>query len=108
MWQAAHTHLHEVVDQPVVEVLTTQVCVTSCGLDLKDTIINAEQGHIEGATAQVKDEHIALTNGPLGLSKHKQQHSHCQRAAGSDTATLHPPADICQCLASYLANSLRL
>jgi hypothetical protein len=62
-----HTHLHEVVDQPVVKVLTTQVCVTSCGLDLKDTVINAQQGHIKGTTTQVEDEHIALTNGTLGL-----------------------------------------
>jgi hypothetical protein len=56
-----------VVHEPVVKVLTTQVGVTSCGLDLEDTVINAQQGHIERTTTQVEDQDVALTNGALGL-----------------------------------------
>lgn len=40
----------EVVDQALIEVLTTQVGVTSGGLHLEDTLLNGQQGHIEGAT----------------------------------------------------------
>jgi len=53
--------LYEVVHEAVVEVLTTQVSVTGGGLNLKDTLLNGEQGHIERATTQVEDEHVALT-----------------------------------------------
>jgi hypothetical protein len=40
----------EVVDETVVEVLTTKVSVTGSGLDLEDTLLNGEERHIEGAT----------------------------------------------------------
>jgi len=52
--------VHEVVDQTVVKVLTTQVSVTSSGLDLEDALLNGEQGNIEGTTTQVENEHVAL------------------------------------------------
>merc|ERR1719498_900687 len=48
------------VDDAVVEVLTAQVGVTVGGLDLKDTVLNGQEGHIESATAEVENEHIAL------------------------------------------------
>ena len=55
---------NEVVDQALVEVLSAQVGVTGSGLDLKDSLLNGQQGHIEGATTQVKDENVALSGGP--------------------------------------------
>lgn len=55
----------EVVDKAVVEVLTTQVSVTSGGLDLKDTFLNGQEGDIECTTTQVEDEDVALTLGLL-------------------------------------------
>ena len=50
----------EVVDQTVVEVLTTKMSVTSSGLDLEDTLLNGEQRHIEGTATQIEDEDVAL------------------------------------------------
>lgn len=40
----------KVVDQALIEVLSSQVGVTGGGLDLKDTLLNGQQGHIEGST----------------------------------------------------------
>lgn len=51
----------EVVDETVVEVLTTKVSVTGSGLDLEDTLLNGEERHIEGATPEIKNEDVLLT-----------------------------------------------
>jgi hypothetical protein len=51
----------EVVDETVVEVLTTKVSVTSSGLDLEDTLLNGEERHIEGSSTKIEDEHVLLT-----------------------------------------------
>lgn len=55
----------EVVDETVVEVLTTQVSVTGSGLDLEDTLLDGQEGDIEGTTTQVEDKDVALTLGLL-------------------------------------------
>ena len=31
------------------------------GLDLEDAVLNGEEGHIEGATTEIEDEHVLLT-----------------------------------------------
>jgi hypothetical protein len=49
------------VDEDVVEVLTTEMGVAIGGLDLEDTILNGEEGHIESATSKIEDEYILLT-----------------------------------------------
>merc|ERR1712172_465161 len=51
----------EVVDHPVVEVLNSQMGVTSGGLDLKDALLNGQDGHIEGAASEIEDENVALS-----------------------------------------------
>jgi len=53
--------LDEVVDETVVEVLTSQVGVTSSGLDLEDTLLDGEKGDIEGSTTEIEDENVTLT-----------------------------------------------
>lgn len=50
----------EVVDHAVVEVFPTKMSVSSSGLDLKDTILDGQDGHIEGAATEIKDEDVPL------------------------------------------------
>jgi hypothetical protein len=57
--------LDEVVDEPVVEVLTTQVGVTGGGLDLEDTLLNGQEGDIESSSTEIEDEDVPLTGGLL-------------------------------------------
>ena len=52
----------EVVHEPIVEVLSTQVGISSSRLDLEDTILDGQEGHIEGATAEIEDEDVALAS----------------------------------------------
>lgn len=58
--------LHEMVDHAVVEVLAAQVGVSGGRLDLEDAILDGQNGHVKGSTAQVENENVALT---LGLQK---------------------------------------
>eukprot|EP01084_Bolivina_argentea_P109167 195120_1 len=52
--------LHEVGDHAVVEVLTTQMGVTSGGLDLEEAANDGQEGNIEGTTTQIEDQDVAL------------------------------------------------
>ena len=63
------TYLDEVVDHSVIEVLSSQMSVSSGGLHLEDTLLNGQQRHIEGATSQIKDEHVLLANRGVLLIK---------------------------------------
>lgn len=51
----------KVVDQTVVEVLTTQVGVTGSRLDLEDTLLNGKERDIESTTTKIEDQDVALT-----------------------------------------------
>ena len=48
------------VNETVVEVLPSQVGVTSSSLDFEDTFFDSEKGDIERSSAKVEDEDIAL------------------------------------------------
>ena len=52
--------LDEVVNETVVEVLTTQVSVTSSRLDGEDTTSDVKEGDIESTTTQVEDQDVLL------------------------------------------------
>ena len=54
--------LGEVGDETVVEVLTTQVGITSCGLDLEDTLLDGQEGDIEGSSTEIEDENVTLAS----------------------------------------------
>lgn len=51
----------EVVDETVVEVLTSQVGITSSGLDFEDTFFDGKEGNIESSTTKIEDEDVSLT-----------------------------------------------
>ena len=56
--------LDEVVDETVIEILTTKVNVTSGGLDFEDTFpVDGQEGNIESSSSEIEDEDVALTNG---------------------------------------------
>ncbi|KAL7278603.1 LOW QUALITY PROTEIN: hypothetical protein ACG7TL_007604 [Trametes sanguinea] len=52
--------LDEVVDDTVVEVLTTKVSVTGGSQHLEDTVVDGEQGDIEGTTTKIVDNDLRL------------------------------------------------
>ena len=52
--------LGEVVDNAVVEILTTKVSVTSGGLDLKNALLDGEDRNIESTTTEIVDENLAF------------------------------------------------
>jgi hypothetical protein len=43
----------EVIDHAVVKVFSTQVSITSCGLHLKDAILNGKDGDIKSTALKV-------------------------------------------------------
>merc|ERR1719253_1360258 len=52
--------LHAEINNPVVKVLTAQVCVSSCGLHLENAVLNSQQRYIESTATHVIDKHIFL------------------------------------------------
>merc|ERR1719431_1335261 len=50
----------KVVNHAVVEVFTSKVGVSGGGLHLEDTLLNGQDGDIEGSTTKVEDKNIAL------------------------------------------------
>mmetsp|Transcript_6918 Transcript_6918/g.16789 ORF Transcript_6918/g.16789 Transcript_6918/m.16789 type:complete len:167 (+) Transcript_6918:1108-1608(+) len=52
--------LHEVLHDALVEVLATQVGVSVGGYNFKHAIVNGQQAHIKGTTAQVIHEDVLL------------------------------------------------
>ena len=51
----------EVVNDTVVKVLTTKVGVTSGSQNLKDTVIDGEEGNIESSTTKIVDDDLGFT-----------------------------------------------
>src|SRR5262249_16758571 len=50
--------LNEVFDHAVIEILTTQVSITSSSLDFEDTFLNSQQGNIEGSSTQIENQYV--------------------------------------------------
>lgn len=51
---------NEVVHHTIVKVFTAQVSVAGCGLDLKDAVLNGQDGDIKSSPSEVKDKYISL------------------------------------------------
>src|SRR5690606_28370340 len=50
---------HE-LDQLVVEVLSTEMGVSSGGLDFEQLVLDGQDGHIKGTSTEIEDENVAL------------------------------------------------
>ena len=57
--------LGKVGDETVVEILATEMGVTSCGLHFEDAFLDGEKRNIKCPTAEIEDEDIALASGLL-------------------------------------------
>ena len=55
--------LGEVVDDALVEILTTETGVTSGSQDLENALLDGKKGHIESTTTQVVDDDLTLLTG---------------------------------------------
>merc|ERR1712166_1722486 len=51
---------HAEVDESVIEIFTTEMGVSVGSLDLEDTVLNGEEGDIEGTTTEIEDEHVSF------------------------------------------------
>ena len=58
--------LLEVLKEVGIEILTTQVGVTSSGLDGEDTTLDVQEGDIESSTTEIVDENVTLLGGLSG------------------------------------------
>lgn len=58
--------LLEVLKEVSIEILTTQVSVTSSGLDGEDTTLDVQEGDIESSTTEIVDENVTLLGGLSG------------------------------------------
>ena len=47
--------LDEVIDDSLIEILTSQMCITRGTNNLKDTVIDGQDGYIKSTTSQIKD-----------------------------------------------------
>jgi len=50
-----HNLLEDVLGNDVINILTTKTSITTSSLDLEDTIVNLEDGNIEGTTTKIED-----------------------------------------------------
>ena len=55
--------LDEVVNEAVVEVLTTKVSITSGGLDLEDTLFDRQERDIKSSSTEIENEDVLLSSG---------------------------------------------
>ena len=72
----------EVLEQVGIEVLTSQVGVTSSSLDSENTTLDVEEGHIESSTTEIVDQDIALL---VGLACAKTVGNSCRGRLVDDT-----------------------
>ena len=86
--------LDEVLHDTLVKVLTTQMGVAGGSNDLKDAVVNGEERHVEGTTAQVEHDNVLLAfllvqsvrNGRrsrLVDDTHHSESRNCARVLGS-------------------------
>ena len=63
--RASFGKFHKVLHHPLIKIFTSQVCVTIGGHHLKNTVVDGQQGNIEGAASQVVDQDVLLLKGGL-------------------------------------------
>jgi hypothetical protein len=52
--------LNAELDEDVIEIFSSEMGVSVGSLDLEDTVLNGEEGDIEGTTSEIEDKHVSL------------------------------------------------
>ncbi len=53
--------LDEVINNPVVEVLTTEMCITSCFQNFENAVVDGKEGDVEGSSSEIVDDNTGFT-----------------------------------------------
>jgi hypothetical protein len=86
--------LDQLVDDPLVPVVATEVVVTTGGLDLHEAVAvllaDVEQGHVEGAAAEVEDQDrlVLLLVEPVGQGRRGRLVDDAEHVEARDRAGL--------------------
>jgi hypothetical protein len=54
-------NLDEVVNDAVIEIFSSEMGITGCSEDFEDTVVDGEEGDIEGSTTEIVDDDLGFT-----------------------------------------------
>mmetsp|Transcript_19223 Transcript_19223/g.53565 ORF Transcript_19223/g.53565 Transcript_19223/m.53565 type:complete len:81 (-) Transcript_19223:696-938(-) len=49
----------------LIKIFSSQVCVPLAAKNVKDALVDIQQGHVEGTTTQVEHKNVLILDGPV-------------------------------------------